>query len=239
MIKNFHAIGKKAFTVAELLIALGVIGILTAVLMPIVLHIIPDQNALMAKRAYHTTEAVISDLLNDPYCYPKTLSRVGLDDGLGYRKCKKWGGEENTGSLTNDKNYSKKLVTLFADKLDTTGNIYNNYTTFKTKDGMIWRFSDFDMSSHAPTDSVLLTVDMNGDKGPNCGQSSTSGQCANGTKNKDFDRFTMKIYARGRIQLLDCWAVKAIRVDKKMVGKEEAINCGSTEAPVTDAPTAD
>ena len=83
---------KKAFTLSELLIALGVIGILTAILMPIVFSLAPDQNALMAKRAFYTTETIISDLLNDSSCYPKILSRAGLDDGLGYYKCKNGAG---------------------------------------------------------------------------------------------------------------------------------------------------
>jgi prepilin-type N-terminal cleavage/methylation domain-containing protein len=98
---------RNAFTLSELLVALGVIGVLTAIVMPIVFSLAPDQNALMAKRAFDTTETVISNLLNDNTCYPKTLSRAGLDGGLGYTKCKKWGGKENTGSLTNEDAFTK------------------------------------------------------------------------------------------------------------------------------------
>ena len=236
-------IKRNAFTLTELLVALGVIGILTAIVMPIVFNLAPDQNALMAKRAFYTTETVISDLLNDNFCYPKTLARAGLDDGRGYAKCKKWGGEENTAAQENE-NALTKLVTLFSDKLDLRGSITNDGggSTFQTKDGMIWTFSHNNLVANKPDSYILLTVDVNGDKDPNCGQSSTSGQCADKNRTKGFDRFTMKIYARGRIQIVDCWAVLAAKIDKKLVGKEDAVcdestDSGSKEDECENAPS--
>jgi len=231
MFKFINNIKKKAFTLSELLIALGVIGILTAILMPIVFSLAPDQNVLMAKRAFYTTETVISDLLNDPSCYPKILSRAGLDDGLGYNKCKKWGGEENKDSLTSE-NSADKLVTLFADRLDIKGSITTegNTKSFKTKDGMKWTFSHFNFANNVPESYVLLTVDVNGDKDPNCGQASTSGKCKENNRTNGFDKFTMRIFARGRIQIIDCWAVMAAKVDKKLVGDDDVTNCNKTDS---------
>lgn len=236
-------IKRNAFTLTELLIALGVIGILTAIIMPIVFNLMPNHNALMAKRAFYTTETVISDLLNDNYCYPKTLSRSGLDDGLGYAKCKKWGGEENQTSLSNE-DAATKLVTLFADRLDVRGSItnQNGKKTFQTKDGIVWTFSHFNFVPNKPDSYVLLTVDVNGEKKPNCGQSSTSGQCTDKNRKQGFDRFTMRIFARGRIQLIDCWAILAAKIDKKLVGKEDAIcnetnDSGTQNEECADAPT--
>ena len=215
---------RKAFTLSELLVALGVIGVLTAIVMPIVFALAPDQNVLMAKRAFYTTETIISDLLNDSYCYPQTLSRAGLDDGLGYAKCKKWGGEENAGALSNEDALTK-LVTLFTDKLDLRGSVESNGSkrTFKTKDGMVWTFSHNNFVANKPDSYILLTVDVNGDKDPNCGQSATSGQCIDKNRKNGFDRFTMRIFARGRVQLIDCWAILAAKIDKKLVGKEDAV----------------
>lgn len=71
-------IKRKAFTLSELLIALGVIGVLTAIVMPIVFSLAPDQNTLMAKRAFYTTETVISNLMNDNLCYPKKIHESDL-----------------------------------------------------------------------------------------------------------------------------------------------------------------
>ena len=61
---------KKGFTLAELLIALGVVGILVAILMPVIFSIIPDQNEIMAKKAYYTVQSVVSEMINDGSCYP-------------------------------------------------------------------------------------------------------------------------------------------------------------------------
>ena len=88
---------KKAFTLTELIIALGVIGILAAVLMPIIANMLPDTNAIMAKRAYYAVQNVVSDMINNGDCYPDTsrasstdLRRLGLEDGYRYPNCVGW-----------------------------------------------------------------------------------------------------------------------------------------------------
>ncbi len=211
MLKFINKSKKNAFTLSELLIALGVIAILTAISMPIIHNLLPDQNVVMAKRAFYTTETIISNLLNDQYCYPKQRVAAGLDDGLGYIRCEKWGAEKN--------NAQTKLITLFADKLDVK-ETKNGGKTILTKDGMIWTFSDSQLKIGMPNSYIYLTVDVNGDKEPNCGQTSQSTQCQNSRK-YGFDKFTMKILARGKIEIKDCWAKLAVRVDKKLTGRED------------------
>ena len=76
-----------AFTLTELLVALGVIAILCAILLPVIFNLMPNQNTIMAKRAYYTMQSVISEMLNDESCYPDRTNslnnpRVGLDDGF-------------------------------------------------------------------------------------------------------------------------------------------------------------
>ena len=114
-------------------------------------------------------------------------------------------------------------MTLFSDKLDLKGSINNgaNKYVFTTKDGMKWTFLNFNFTANNADSDVLLMVDVNGDKGPNCGQYSASGQCSDKNRTTGFDRFTMKILARGKIQIIDCWAAMAAKIDKKLVGKEK------------------
>ena len=207
---------KKAFTLSELLIALGVIAILTAISMPIIHNLLPDQNVVMAKRAFYTTETIISDLLNDQYCYPKQRARVGLDDGLVYKRCEKW---KFVDGQSEKDNAQDKLLTLFASKLDVK-EIKDNGKTILTKDGIIWKFSNSELKAGIPNSYIYLTVDVNGDKEPNCGQTSQSTKCPN-TRKYGFDKFTMKILARGKIEIKDCWAKLAVRVDKKLTGRED------------------
>ena len=87
----------KAFTLTELLVALGVVAILCSVLLPVIFNMMPNQNTIMAKRAYYTVQTVIADLINDEACYPdKTLAseltevRVGFDDEGGSPNCLEW-----------------------------------------------------------------------------------------------------------------------------------------------------
>ena len=51
----------KAFTLTELLVALGVIAILCAILLPVIFNMMPNQNTIMAKRAYYSVQSVVSD----------------------------------------------------------------------------------------------------------------------------------------------------------------------------------
>ena len=60
----------KAFTLSELMIALGVIGVLCGILIPLVMHIMPNQNTTMAKRAYYALKSAVNEMINDEGCYP-------------------------------------------------------------------------------------------------------------------------------------------------------------------------
>lgn len=231
--KGLHYLKRYAFTLSELLIALGVIGVLTAVLMPIIFSLAPNQNVLMAKRAFYTTETVISDMLNDPNCYPRINDRVGFDDGLGYAKCDKYGGKDNPSKLSVD-NAKEKFVTLFADKLNLKGDITSegDKYTFKTKDGMEWTLSNLNFKPAQADSYGIITVDVNpSSKSPNCGDGATTGKCE---KSTNYDKFSMRILAKGKIQLLDCWAILATQVDKKLVGKDKITSENCKDYSVTE-----
>ena len=59
---------KKAFTLAEIMIVLTVIGVLTAILLPVAFQSSPDENVMKFKKANATFGAVISELIhNDKY----------------------------------------------------------------------------------------------------------------------------------------------------------------------------
>ena len=66
---------KKAFTLAEVLITLTVIGIITAVIIPVAIHSKPDENIMKFKKAHNTLYQVISTLINSDEYY--------LDGDLG------------------------------------------------------------------------------------------------------------------------------------------------------------
>ena len=111
---------KKGFTLSELLIALAIVGGLAGILTPIISRLIPNENVMRAKKAFHITAVTIQDMLNDETCYPdlSTLDRddnsenpfkdyfktvggervprfTGLLDPHGYSGCKYWPDNED------------------------------------------------------------------------------------------------------------------------------------------------
>ena len=227
----------KAFTLTELLIALGVIGILAAVLFPIISNIVPDQDVIMAKRAYYTIQQGVADLINDQSCYPdltnasESEKKDGFDDGAGYEGCNDWNQDKTANSAL-------KFATLFSKKTDYVedddGNIASgdwkvrelgedeepddiaigdNDLNFQTKDGMSWY-----ITSDGSYNYIL--VDVNGADGDNCFQSEISGisdkvapECASG---ENPDKFAVRVKDNGHLTILDSWAKDAVKVNKNI-----------------------
>lgn len=223
----------KAFTLTELLIALAVIGVLIAILLPVIFNIMPDQNALMAKRAYYSIQTVTSSLINDEACYPNKTqalaaeAREGFDDGYGYADCTMWGGKYNEDSI-DEEDANSKFLTLFINKLDLKNNnddnsvILDGDTTyeFKTKDNMIWTAQNMNLENSNDNPSIEFMIDVNGPDKPNC-KSPTDTDGTNCDKKKDFDRFTVKISADGRLDITEEWAQKAVGIDHDITGADK------------------
>ena len=60
---------KKAFTLAEVMIVLTVIGILSAILLPVAINSTPDKNILKFKKGYNTLTSVIRELVSSDKYY--------------------------------------------------------------------------------------------------------------------------------------------------------------------------
>ena len=70
-------VGLRAFTLAEVMIVLAIIGILVAILLPTAQNLTPDENLLKFKKANTTLTTAIRELVNsDKYYYDGDL---GLD----------------------------------------------------------------------------------------------------------------------------------------------------------------
>ncbi len=69
---------KKAFTLAEVMITLTVIGIITAVIIPVAIHSKPDEDTLKFKKAHNVLYETISILVNSDKYYQ--------DGDLGIKK---------------------------------------------------------------------------------------------------------------------------------------------------------
>ena len=60
---------KKGFTLAELLVTLGTIGVLAAITAPMITGLMPDKNKMMVIKAYKTLSDINQELLDDPSIY--------------------------------------------------------------------------------------------------------------------------------------------------------------------------
>lgn len=180
---HFSLFTRKGFTLAEVMVVLGILGILAAFLVPAIFQTAPDNNKVMFKKAYYTLEQAISKMINDDNSYPSEVS--GIERGFNY-----------TGVKANNTN--NKFCYYLADELNTVeavtcptndaSPVTNGY--FTTTDGVAWTIfyptngndtTGYDIQfpmSLVPATTLYATkiiVDVNGiSKGTNCSTDSAA-----------------------------------------------------------------
>ncbi len=170
---------RKAFTLAEVMITLAVLGVLASIILPAVSKIRPNKAKAMFKKAYYVAERMVYELVNDQDLYPSNGVFVGFDNtapvtylGIEYPT-------NNTGSSANA-GAEAKFCQLFARKLNTasddiycdadhavpTGGGTFKTPSFVTSDGIHWYMP---YTTFIPTSNKnYIYVDVNGSKSPNC-----------------------------------------------------------------------
>lgn len=183
---------KLGFTLSEVIIALGIIGIIAAITTPLIGGIIPDKDKVQVLKYYKVINDITQTLVNDTglYWQPAGVSYVCI--GISciqtpllpkYSDPNKYFG-------------SRKFQYLFADHLDLMeGPTISRDFKFKTKDGVSWKMSY--LSGMGFEDGVLhskheetVVVDLNDTKAPNCFYSSSC---------KKPDQFRFKINKYGKV----------------------------------------
>lgn len=168
---------KKGFTLSEVMVAMTVLGVIAAVLVPSVMKTMPSNSKVLFKKAYATVEKSITNLLSDDTNYPPDQLSGSTSRGLNY--------------TTATTNTSNKLCYFLTDQLNYVGSITcpgtgaatNAY--FTTTDGIVWSIdypgggtdaapdTQFPIASNSYATKIV--VDVNGiSNGPNCSADSAA-----------------------------------------------------------------
>lgn len=177
---------KKGFTLAETMIALGIVGILAAVTIPVITKVAPNNNKVMFKKAYYTLERAVTYLINNDTNYPASqLSSGGVVRGFNYTTATTNGTENKFCNLLSDTMNVVGPRTCFSTSEESPTNI----ASFTSSDGILWKIyiptDDVTNNSATAANQILcgtasqfsinstcystkVFVDVNGSKTPNC-----------------------------------------------------------------------
>lgn len=217
---------RKAFTLSEVMVALGVLGVLAAITVPVIINTRPDNNKIMFKKAYLTASKVVTEMINDEANYPADsvwTDTLGVTheckiDGVGdFVQC----GFNNERATTNGS--VEKFCYFFAEQLNTLGPVTCPESTADvavkfatTSDGITWYIGRFGSPAFpiTTTGSYMtgIAIDVNGpDKGPNCSKDlGVSTEALAGTDLSDYvqceenvvpDLFIITINYAGKIKV--------------------------------------
>lgn len=222
------------------MIALTVLGILCAALLPAILRTTPNQNKIMMKRSYYTTANIVSDMINNPNLYsPVSLSGVAYE-GFDNLEEVTYSGETYGGSGNDENNGSySKFIALFAAHMNIDGEISKTCPSsgdsgstvtpggsgsnrkycrvYTTPDGVDWTLiTTYKVETNKTINSII--VDVNGDKKPNCLQGDSDADAACKSRTENFDRFSMTISNDGTITIPEeqSWAREALQVSSSL-----------------------
>lgn len=174
----------KAFTLAEVMITLVVIGVITLMIMGAVGDVSPDENKLLYKKTFYTLSEVVRSLANDS-------NKFNSDDMFK--------AEPTNDEYASAQEYFCQMV---ANSLNTLGEIQctgNPDWNFRLTNGVRIRglneeFTNEDDNA-LTAETITICVDVNGDKGPNTG----CGEGAQNNANAGRDQFRIRISYDGKV----------------------------------------
>ena len=216
---------KFAMTLAELLMCIGVIGVIAAITLPILRQVIPSKEDSFRKKTNYIVEQVVTQLHEDEILYPKKSDFYSQ-------------GFQNTEKVTvNGIEYEgdKKFCELFASKfmissesgpLVCENEIEESGTTlargkrsFIAKDGVWWYLPVTSFQKG----SAEIMVDINGEELPNCIKDSDG--C------NDPDRFLYYVKPDGGVTYEK--PENAVKNKFKIIVNTSTIGCGKEDDPCT------
>ena len=230
-------IKKHGFTLAEVLITLGIIGVVAALTVPAVNKIRPDKYKITYLKTYDALSQAVQDLANNSKEYPLTGNVNGANYSFAGAPLMNTAQNNITNSLSNANSWANntKLCNLLAfmfngknptcfegynDVPSGNNNTYwNNAPSFTASNGVQFTVRARTPQYGAnPAFGVNVIIDVDGAQGQNC----LFG--ADGCNRPD--RFWFFITADGRVVAADPLGRRYIERRKNFLKKDEAINNG-------------
>lgn len=181
--ENFYAMKKNGgFTLAELMIVLAILGVIAAILTPVIFDAMPDENRLRFKKAYYTMQRTTDAVLNSDVYPEGDMSKAAnpartfcnvfsdmlntiYDNCAGTNALKANNGAAYTYTSSNAAtldSYCKNAVVK--NPLDGGS---SNFPKFITQDGIFWWGFDYGFTTATNTDGIrtdyaIICIDVDG-----------------------------------------------------------------------------
>lgn len=178
LLSHLATSAKSAFTLAEILLTIVIIGVISAITLGILKNSIPTKEESIHKKMNSVVEQIVSRLIDNEVMYPETEDKTIV-------------GFQNTNKVTVDGiDYEgdTKFCELFAAQFTTATDVscVADERTFATTDNVDWFLPVTDFSDGY----AMIMIDVNGkDEGNNC----LEGAC------KNPDRFIYYVRANGTV----------------------------------------
>ncbi len=201
---------RRGFTLAELLIVLGVTGILAAVILPVINGLMPDKTKIMYLKVYDELSKSIGMLASDTSLYPACINSGSETIGCSEHPLINTSKPINKKFRSSNYEGDKKLCSLLAFTMNTDSNTcsdavydfaegsfdndFNSKKSFTTANGMEWwvvpQINTASLGTASYQTDIYVDVDSS-KKSSNCIYNTSS--C------KAPDRFKFMVSADGRV----------------------------------------
>ena len=148
---------KKGFTLSEVLVTLGIVGVIAALTVPSLMNLRPDDVKMKFIKAYGTLTSIVSDVFGDTSYYYVPAYNANGDPICRGLRCYS-NNDQNDYNMLNTahpelnlpdyinwiRNPRRKLAMILASKMNLQNNIScnGNICTFTTTDGVWFRIED-------------------------------------------------------------------------------------------------
>ncbi len=187
----------KAFTLAEAIVMIGVLGIITAVAIPTLVKkdFKTNTNIRAASKVYSALAQIVSNAIQDGYYY-RRFDVSGLADnseGVDVLTGKLY--SENNGSTAPEKFRDILLDGLFVANVVNWSSDTNHYTQFDTTDGVRWKLKWNSQTFQSLNNPMVVYIDTNIKNG------SDDFVCNNSNNCRVVDSLALLVHRNGNVMI--------------------------------------